>query len=146
MVQIGGLVSFSRPGSTGSGITSINTQAGPAITIKGVNGIDISTPSSNCILVDGVALSGVNGCFATSFTNITSATINHGLGTEDILVQVKDTSGSILTADEVTATDINNVLLKFNRAISGRITIIACGGTVNTASFEESRRYALLVS
>jgi hypothetical protein len=61
----GGIVSIGggTGGSSGSssGITSINGQTGPTITFKGVNGVQISVPIANCILIDGAGASGVSG-------------------------------------------------------------------------------------
>lgn len=135
------------------GIGSINGQIGPAIDLKGVNGIEVTVSAENCILVDGAGASGVGGggggstsglCYAADFTSITSSTINHNLGTTNVVVDVFDASDNKLLADRVGVVDLNNIILEFNRPQTGKVVIVACGG--NDTNMEECRRYALLVS
>ena len=134
------------------GIGSINGQIGPAIDLKGVNGVEVTVSAENCILVDGAGASGVSGgggstsglCYAADFAAVTSTTINHNLGTTNVVIDVFDASDNKLLADRVGIVDLNNVILEFNRPQTGKVVIVACGG--NDTNLCEAKRYALLVS
>jgi hypothetical protein len=130
-------------GGDGSGLNAINGELGPNIEIDGVNGVDVST-NNNTITIDAASLSGAVSCFTETFTDVTSTTINHGLGTSSVITNVFDSSDNQLHPDSLNIVDTNNVLLGFNRPQTGKIVIVACGG--NESNFEECRRYALLVS
>lgn len=114
------------------GIGGINGQIGPHINIQGVNGITVSVPSTNNILIDGIALSGVGGsssnsCYSTTFTNITVATITHSLGTTDIVVNIFDSFDDLILPDSVHIIDSNSITIRFNSPQSGKVTILSCG-------------------
>lgn len=154
MVNIGGIVSVgggaSSGGAASSGITSINSQLGPAITIAGVNGINVSVPSTNVILIDGAGASGSTAgsvsvspvfSYKASFTNITDATFAHNFGSTEVIVQIYDSSSPplLIVPDKVSIVDSNNVRLRFNAPQTGHVTIhgpsgvsqicIDCSGT-----------------
>ncbi len=123
--------------SPGSGITEINSETGPAIQISGINGLVVTQPRPNLILLDVSAISGVssdNHCYTTTFTNVVEQTFTHGLGTKSIIVQIQDTGDEFITADAITAIDINNVTVRFNTLQSGRLTVVSCGGSAAAAS------------
>ncbi len=136
MVSVGGIVSVGGGGGTGggstSGITSINGQTGPPIQIKGVNGVDVSTPSSNCILVDAASLSGTIAVskFAAAFVGLTSGVINHGLGSVDVIVQVRDAGvagvrpPAEIIPDKIVFDDPDNISLVFNVPQTGRVVVL----------------------
>lgn len=129
---VGGIVSLGGgsggSSGSGSGIQSINTQTGPNVVIVGVNGIEVTTPSPNIILVDGAGASGVNSVskFAASFSAITSGLFTHGLGTLDVIVQVYDNGSPRLQLfpDQIRVENINQVSVLFNTPQSGRVVII----------------------
>lgn len=134
MVSIGGIVSVGGGGSSSgggstSGITSINSQSGPAIIITGVNGISV-TANANQILIDGAGASGTQSSvskFAASFSSITSGLFSHNLGTLDVIVQVRDSAAGgarIIIPDEIIVENLNQVSLLFNAVQSGRVVII----------------------
>lgn len=122
-VALGGIVSIGGSGGGGgstSGITSANSQTGPSITFIGVNGISITSPSTNVILVDGAGASGVGGSsslkFAASFTGIVSGLFQHNLNTLDVIVQIRDGSGGgskVLMPDDIIIENSNEISVKF---------------------------------
>jgi hypothetical protein len=128
------------------GIGSINGQIGPTLEVNGANGVNVAVTAENTITIDAAALSGVigNDCYVESFSNITNTTINHNLGTVDVIIDVFDASSNKVLADRVGIIDINNVILEFNRPQTGKVVIVSCGG--ENSNMEECRRYALLVS
>jgi len=129
---IGGIVSVgggsSGSGGSTSGIQSINGQTGPAISIVGVNGINV-TAGGNQIVIDGAGASGVSSGatkFAASFVAVTSGLFTHNLGTMDVIVQVYD-SGSPrlqLFPDQIRVENSNQVSVLFNTPQSGRVVVI----------------------
>jgi len=140
-------------GGASSGIQTINpgTNIGPTIEFQGANGVVVTSPSTNVILIDGAGASGVSGgttasglCFAADFTGITASTITHNLGTTNVVIDVFDASDNQMHPDAVSIIDINNISLAFNTPQTGKVVIVACGG--NNTNLEEAKRYALLVS
>lgn len=68
--------------------------------------------------------------YSASFTNITSGNFSHGFNTRDLIVAVYDNGTSIrppyeILPDEVILETLDVVGLKFNKAQSGRIVILA---------------------
>lgn len=131
---VGGIVSVgggTGSGGASSGIQTINpgNNSGPTVTFQGVNGIQVTSPSTNLILIDGAGASGVSSGttkFAASFSAITSGLFTHSLGTMDVIVQVYD-SGSPrlqLLPDQIRVENSNQVSVLFNRPQSGRVVII----------------------
>ena len=130
---LGGIVSLggssSAGGGSGSGIQVINpgNNTGPTIQFEGVNGIQVTSPSANVILIDGAAISGAVTKFAASFTGITSGVFTHGLGTMDVIVQVRDNpngGGQVLVPDKIIIDSPDFVSLIFNQPQTGRVVII----------------------
>ena len=122
-----------------SGLTEINSQTGPAIQISGINGIVVTQPRTNFILIDAASISGVGSssgeaCYTTTFTGVIEQTFTHSLGTKAIIVQIQDTNDEFISADLITAIDINNVTVRFNTIQSGRITVVSCGGSMSAPS------------
>jgi hypothetical protein len=144
------------------GIGGINGQIGPHIDIKGVNGITVTVPSENCILVDGAGASGVSGGgttiiqsgistqYAASFTNIVSGLFEHNFGTRDVIVQIYDDGAppSQIWPDRIIYDTLNAVSVLFNTPQSGRVVIVGSGVSCSLSDDVaiNSRRYALLVS
>lgn len=69
--------------------------------------------------------SGVNK-ISQSFTNVSSVTVSHFLGTEDVIVQVRNDAipPSIILPDSIDMISANALTVSFNSIRSGRITII----------------------
>ena len=130
-IGIGGIVSLgggSTSGGSTSGIQSINSQTGPAISFTGVNGI-VVTAAGNQIVIDGAGASGAAGGiskFAASFSSISSGLFTHGLGTLDVIVQVYDAGSPrrAIMPDDIIVENTNEVSLIFNIPQSGRIVIV----------------------
>lgn len=131
MVGVGNIVSVGGFGTGGgsSGIQEINGQTGPVVTFEGVNGIEVTGPSANLVLIDGAGASGVGGSvtkFAASFAGITSGLFTHNLGTEDVIVQVYDSNvpRRQMFPDQIRIENSNQVSLLFNVPQTGRVVII----------------------
>lgn len=133
MVSVGGIVSVggSSGGSGGStsGIQTINPggNTGPTVTFVGVNGITVTSPAANTVLINGVGLSGTVTKFASSFTAITSGLFTHNLNTLDVIVQVRDSitgGASVLLPDMIIVENLDQVSVLFNTPQTGRVVII----------------------
>jgi len=61
--------------------------------------------------------------YTESFTSSKSVSVNHGLSTEDVIVQVYSNS-RILIPDDIVIQDENNLVVTFNRDTSGKIVVI----------------------
>lgn len=124
MTILQGLINFGGGGtgtsSSTSGITSINSETGPAIIIQGSGLIDVEVTSENTITISS---SGV-GKMAGNFTNITNLDIVHGFQTEFVIVQVYDSNNQFFIADKITVIDANTVRIETNRAVSGKFVVV----------------------
>ena len=79
------------------------------------------TSSSNQLaLSDGIA------CFTGSFSGVTSTQISHGLGTQNLVLEFKDTGGNLLIPDTWQVLNDNVVEVEFTPAATGDVTIIGC--------------------
>lgn len=130
MVGIGGIFSLTGGGGSGSsgsssGITTINSQDGPAVTLLGVSGVVVQVTAPDVI---SIGLSGsITRKYSESFTSITSGLFNHSLGTMDVIVQCRDNAsggGHIFLPDEIIIENFNFVSVTFNQPQSGRVVII----------------------
>jgi len=131
---VGGLVSVGGStgsgGGSGSGIQEINPggNTGPTVTFQGVNGIQVTSPSSNIVLIDGASLSGTSTVtkFSALFVGITSGLFTHNLGTEDVIVQVQDNQvpRRVIHPDEIKIENSNEVSVLFNSPQDGKIVIV----------------------
>ncbi len=129
---IGGIVSVGGTGGGGggssSGIFTLNpgSNTGPTVDVQGVNGIEVTSPSTNVILIDGVSLSGTVTKFSQTFVGITSGLFNHNLGTEDVIVQVHDANvpRRVIYPDEIKIENSNQVSLLFNVPQDGKVVIV----------------------
>ena len=131
---VGGIVSVGGGsgggGGASSGIQVINpgNNTGPTVSFQGVNGVQVTSPSSNVILIDGAGASGTTSVtkFAASFSAITSGLFTHNLGTMDVIVQVYDNGSPRLQLlpDQIRVENSNQVSVLFNTPQSGRVVII----------------------
>jgi hypothetical protein len=131
---VGGIVSVggsSGSGSgSGSGIQEINPggNTGPTVTFQGVNGIQVTSPSPNVVLIDGASLSGTSTVskFSALFVGITSGLFTHNFGTEDVIVQVQDNQvpRRVIHPDEIKIENSNQVSLLFNTPQDGKVVIV----------------------
>lgn len=131
MSIIGGLIQFGG-GGTGSGgetsgITSINSQTGPAITINSPDSTTSITSENNTI---SLSASGTVQMRAYNFTNITSGQFFHGYGSRDVQVQVQsndfsqDGQWETLLPDLIIFDTLDEISLTFNSPISGRVVLV----------------------
>jgi len=129
---VGGIVSVgggsSTSGGSGSGITTINpgNNVGPTVSFEGVNGIQVTSPSANVVLIDGAGASGAVNLtkFIAIFNDQIAVTGIHNIGNEDVLVQVYDTDKKMVFPDEIEIIDMNSVAIRFNAPQSGKVVII----------------------
>lgn len=126
LILIDGAGASGVGGSDGSGINDINGALGPSITLDGANGANVLT-NGNTLTVDVSALSGlVPTKFAASFVDISSGLFTHNLGTEDVIVQVRDdrVPPRVIQPDDIIIENTNQVSILFNRSQTGRAVII----------------------
>jgi hypothetical protein len=91
-------------------------------------GVIFNTPQTGRVVIhapSGVPTGGVKK-YAESFTNLRSVVITHGLNTDDVIVQVKDTSvpPKLIIPDDIEITSANAVSIVFNSITSGRVLVI----------------------
>ncbi len=118
----------------GSGINAINGDLGPNIDLIGVSGINIVPQGNGQIFIGAVS---TGACFAEEFTEQTILTVNHSLGTQNVVVQVQNTDRDVILPDNVRATDGNNVQVNFNRPQSGHVFVQACGANSGVRKFAQ---------
>lgn len=146
-IGIGGIVSLGggSAGGAASGIQTLNpgNNIGPTVQINGVNGISVTSPSSNTILIDGAGLSGLIGnvsisgvsrnlvaSYSASFSSLTSGIFSHNFNTRETIVQVYDNSlpPRVLFPDSIVSENLDQVSVLFNRPQTGRVVIHAPSG------------------
>ena len=93
-----------------------------AITSSNVVTLTFGAFFSGSVVVIGLS-SGVRQ-FNASFTNQTSVTVTHGLGTTAVIAQVYDGSGNQAIPQNVAVTDANDVTLTFGAAFSGSCLVM----------------------
>jgi hypothetical protein len=91
------------PSGGGSGITSINGQTGPAITLSAGSGVTISTPSANNIQISATGSGGVGGSGTTNY--ISKWTSSSSLGNS--IVYDNGTNVGIGTTNPSYKLDVN---------------------------------------
>lgn len=96
----------------GGGGTSGGGGAGAAL-VATSGGTNPSTPASYTF-----------SKFTQSWTAQTSVTVTHNIGTTQVLVQVFDGSGNVVTPETVTITSANVVTLGFGAAFTGSVLVI----------------------
>jgi hypothetical protein len=132
VVNVGGIVSVGGSGGSSGAASGIQTanpggNTGPTVEWQGVNGIEVTSPSSNVILIDGAGASGVGGSvskFSASFSNITSGTFTHSFNTLDVIVQVFNVERQVIHPDTILVDNGDQVSVLFNRPQSGKVVII----------------------
>jgi hypothetical protein len=73
-------------------------------------------------------LLGANGvrCYGENFSGVVTTTINHGLGTEDLIIDFKDAAGNLLVPDNWQTIDDNNIEVEFATEQTGHVSIFGC--------------------
>ena len=127
IIHVGGGSSSSSSG--GSGITEINGQIGPVVTIIGASGIIVAVTGPNEITIglNGTISASGASKYAQSFSSISSGQFVHGLGTMDVMVQVRDNpsgGGRVLIPDDIIVDSPDFISLVFNHPQSGRVVIL----------------------
>lgn len=118
--QTGRIVIHAPSGGT---IASSNT----TVSIIGVSGIRVIPSGVNTFVISGenISMSGA-GKFSQSFTGVSSVNIPHNLGSEDVIVQVRDSNSpaGVIFPDSIVIVDANIVSVYFNTIRSGRVTVM----------------------
>lgn len=76
--------------------------------------------STQLALSDGLA------CYTTTFSGVSTLSINHGLGTEYIVLEFKDASKNLLVPNNWQVINSNVVDVDFGTTVQGDVTIIGC--------------------
>jgi hypothetical protein len=147
-VSVNGGTTFGCLATTANVVTSVGVLGDTDLT----GDIDVASPPSGFIViedssnaspllwsVDTLGLSGLWGfptggfdriptCFNQTFSSVTSVTVTHNLNTQNVIVQVYDSSDdSQILPDTIVATDANTVTVTFNDVlVSGRVVVMAC--------------------
>lgn len=84
-----------------------------------------NTPQAGIItiLTCGTTASGVQK-FSQALTAVTAVSVVHSLGSEDVIVQIRDTNQDVVLPDRIRILDLNTVSLQFNDSFSGRVVIV----------------------
>lgn len=141
IISVGGIAGSGTGGGggsgSGSGIQIINpgNNTGPTVTFSGINGIEVTSPSTNLVLIDGIALSGA-GCFSQTFGLTTSGFFEHGLGTRNLIVQVSNEGfpPSVIFPDQIIFDTEDAFSILFNRPQAGTVTAVSCGGVAESVT------------
>ena len=121
------------------------------VTISTANSVRVqfNVPQTGRVVIIACIGATFNRAFSQSFNSTTSVTINHNLGTRDVIVQVYGDPpyGSIIP-DTLRRTTTNQVLLEFSSPTTGRAVIIGSGVDCSFSNdfTVDARRYSLLVS
>ena len=87
--------------------------------------------------------------YRENFTNVNSITVNHNIGSEDVIVAVYETTGGslpqLVIPQSVTLTNVNNAQITFAANVSGYV-IVTDGKGVASSTTSISSSYALTAS
>ncbi len=76
--------------------------------------------------------------FSQTFTGQTAIVITHNLGTENVIIQARDSSNVIITPGSITITSVNTVSLTFVLATTGTVLITTCDAVNPSGTFAQS--------
>lgn len=88
--------------------------------IGSIGGVGGSSSSSQLALSDGLA------CYAQSFSGVTTFSVGHNLGTEDVVVEFRDATGNLLLPLNWQVINSNVLDVEFSGPTQGRVVIIGC--------------------
>ena len=75
--------------------------------------------------------------YTTTFSEQTSVTVSHNLGTESVVIAVYDSTGLKIEPYKIQVTDLNTVTLNFDSATSGKVVVSGNGiGTFTGIDFQ----------
>jgi len=80
----------------------------------------------------GLGTGGVIGAVTSSFSEVSTVSVNHALDSRQIIVSVYDTNYNEIIPQTVTLTDLNNVNINFGVTTSGNIVITRVGEPVTS--------------
>lgn len=78
------------------------------------------TGGSTVTLSDGIA------CYRSTFSGIVTTSFNHGLSTEDLVVEFRDLNGNLLLPDNWQVTGPNTIDVEFATEQQGEIVVLGC--------------------
>ena len=76
--------------------------------------------NSQLALSDGLA------CYTQDFSGVSTTQISHGLDSTDLIVEFKDSAGSLLIPDTWSIINRNVIEVEFTPSATGDVTIVAC--------------------
>lgn len=79
-----------------------------------------SAAATQLDLANGIA------CYTGSFSGVTTFSVVHGLSTQDLAVEFKDSVGNLLIPDNWSITNLNTIEVEFLTPQQGDITILGC--------------------
>lgn len=130
---LSGLWDFPTQGFNGSVVNSLTdfngTTAQGALSIVGVSGVIVDIVGQVVTIGTNTDVGDVARCYTETFTASNTWTVNHGLNTDAVQVQVWDDTSSpadFIIPDRLRTTDSNTVVVQFNVAQAGRVVVIGC--------------------
>lgn len=122
---LSGLWKFPAQGFNGrvvNALTDFNgTEAQGVIQIVGASGLYADLVGNVLTITPGQTLTRAVG---QNFVSVKTVTVIHNMGSQNVIVQVRDGNGAVLIPDTITTTDINTVVVTFNGNRSGRVIVI----------------------
>ncbi|MDX1409680.1 MAG: hypothetical protein R3330_16140, partial [Saprospiraceae bacterium] len=73
-----------------------------------------------------LALSDGLACYTADFSGVTTTQISHGLDSRDLIVEFKDSTGTLLIPDSWVIINNNVIEVDFPGPTTGDVTIVAC--------------------
>ena len=126
-LALSGLWDFPSQGFGGSIVNSLTdangTESQGTINIVGVSGISVDLVGQT--LTIGSAAEQLR-CYSEDFVSANVWTATHNLGTEEVVITVRDTNGYLFIPDKVLVQDANSVQISNNIPIAGTVVIVAC--------------------
>ena len=90
---------------------------------------------SGSFVGDGTGLTGITvddvATYTDEFINSTERTVTHNFGTKNVFVTVYDSSDILISPSSITTSDVNNVVVTFATASTGRIVVGKAGHIVS---------------
>jgi hypothetical protein len=73
-----------------------------------------------------LSLSAGLACFTLPFSGVTTFTVPHGLGTQELLVEFLDSNNNLLIPDNWSIVNLNAIEVEFDTPQQGNVTVVGC--------------------